>query len=407
MNTENSATKPIGSIKVDNLLINFTTEFQRLWDSGRSQAKPATFWRAAPAPDLLPGYFSLGDLVIPGHDSINSKKVAVVVCEGPKSGESTKVNALSPPIDFEQVWRSAGSTTVADCTIWRPIPPDGYVAMGMVCSDREKPSLNVVRCIREDLVVASTVGNLIWSDKSSGARQDLSAWSICPPIAQKGEIYLSPGTFAGVRGYSKPTTLTTYSLRMNIPLQINPQLQAPVLSGIGQPAQLEKAETTYIAKLPWFTVIDPVLSPIEQLRTTPSYLLERTDQYVLVGSGHNEDAASKTFKWTVHRVQTRQSLTAFALVTSIEFDSEWPINVQAPLINFSGRLDKKFAHADESGGWSAHAATEVFVVVSKNRTVAVYQMQSNYRLLREDRTQVTTELNYTDMSNLHLAEFSS
>lgn len=49
--------RPMESIKVENLLINFTTEFHRIWDNKGSRSKPGGFWRPHPAPDLLPGFF--------------------------------------------------------------------------------------------------------------------------------------------------------------------------------------------------------------------------------------------------------------------------------------------------------------------------------------------------------------
>ncbi|WKV96866.1 hypothetical protein PYV50_25080 [Pseudomonas sp. H22_DOA] len=68
-------------IRVDNLLINFTTEFLSIWDTYGSSAEPASFWRPTPPADVLPGYFPLGDVVHPGRDNINNKKVVAVVCE--------------------------------------------------------------------------------------------------------------------------------------------------------------------------------------------------------------------------------------------------------------------------------------------------------------------------------------
>ena len=41
---------PMEPIMQDNLLINFTTEFHRVWSTNGSKAKPATFWRPTPAP---------------------------------------------------------------------------------------------------------------------------------------------------------------------------------------------------------------------------------------------------------------------------------------------------------------------------------------------------------------------
>ena len=106
MNTDDIAlpARQMESIKLENLLINFTTEFQRIWDSRGSDSKPGSFWRPTPAPDLLPGYFPLGDIVAAGFDNINQNSIAAVVCEGdPQLQDASKGNALSRPDDFEQV----------------------------------------------------------------------------------------------------------------------------------------------------------------------------------------------------------------------------------------------------------------------------------------------------------------
>lgn len=128
----------------DSLLINFTTEFNRVWSSNGSKAKPATFWRPAPAPDALPGYFPLGDMLIPGDANINGEVVAAVVCERDLKGvENARGKALARPIDFELVWKETGAPNVARLSIWRPLAPVGYVALGQVCTtDHCKPSLN-------------------------------------------------------------------------------------------------------------------------------------------------------------------------------------------------------------------------------------------------------------------------
>ena len=419
MNTDDIAlpARQMESIKLENLLINFTTEFQRIWDSRGSDSKPGSFWRPTPDPDLLPGYFPLGDIVAPGFDNINQNCIAAVVCEGdPQLQDASKGNALSRPDDFEQVWRDSGSGARSDLTIWRPIPPDGYVALGMVCSNgRDKPLLNTVRCVRSDLVIASPINHMIWSDKGSGAKEKCSAWAIQPPTAAAGEIYFSPGTFFATHSYKKPTADVAYSLRMQIPLRADTPLVPPSLSGYEIPGPEETATSTQIARLPWFTVLDPGLSPLEQLRTSAFYRFERVDKYVLIGHGHNKNAVGQNFKWTASRAQNVQTLEAFSDLTTIQIRTDWPYNVTSPQslswllsssIRFSARLSTDFTHAEPSSiSWSASESVEVITKVPTLKFVAVYQIQSDYRLLREDGTQVATDISYTDTDSLYLSEY--
>ncbi|HCS43758.1 MAG TPA: hypothetical protein DIW52_13165 [Pseudomonas sp.] len=420
MNTDDIAlpARQMESIKLENLLINFTTEFQRIWDSRGSDSKPGSFWRPTPAPDLLPGYFPLGDVVGPGFDNINQNSIVAVVCEGdPQIQDASKGKALSPPDDFEQVWRDSGSGAKSDLTIWRPIPPHGYVALGMVCSNgRDKPLLNTVRCVRSDLVVASPISRMIWSDEGSGAKEKFSAWAIQPPTAAAGEIYFSSGTFIATRSYKRPTTnVVAYSLRMQIPLRADPPLVPPALSGYELPESDETAKSTQIARLPWFTILDPGLSPLEQLRTSAFYRLERVDQYVRIGHGHNKSTVGQNFKWTASRAQRVETLEAFSDLTSIKIRTDWPFNVTnlqtlswllSSPVQFSARLSKDFTHTEISSiSWSASAAVEIITIVPKHKFVAVYQIQSDYRLLREDGTQVAIDISYTDTDSLYLTEY--
>lgn len=421
MQTSENATLPTGQrapIKLGNLLINFTTEFHRIWDSKGSSSKPGSFWRPTPAPDTLPGYFPLGDFATPGFDNINGNTIVAVVCEGSaEDSDPLKGKALSAPEDFERVWKDSSSGADADCTIWRPIPPAGYVALGMVCSNgRDKPLPNTVRCVREDLVVASSVSNRIWSDSGSGAKQDFSAWAIEPPSAEAGEIYFSPGTFISVNSHSRPAANTiVYSLRMQIPLQVSSSPALPALSGHELPGTEEMATITQTAGLPWFAVIDPNLTPLEQFQTSRFYRLERSDRYVLVGHGHNTGTAGRTFKWTAPRVQRTESLEGLTDATTLRVASEWPLYVSNPMnlhvllsssLRFSAKLSKAFTHTETSHiGWTTSAAVEVITRIAKKTSLAVYVIESDYRLLREDGSQVANNVLYTDIDSLYLTEY--
>jgi hypothetical protein len=394
------AARPTDPMKHDNLLINFTMDFRRIWDTSGTNTTPAAFWRPTPAPDLLPGYFPLGDVIASGFDNINEIRMVPVVSEGESSNGQEP--ALQAPIDFEQVWSDARPGATATRSIWRPIAPSGYVALGQLCSNgQDKPLTSDIRCVRKDLAIRSFIDDLIWNDKGSRATQYFSAYNFYPPVAMPGEINCLPGTFIGVGTHARPAAhINAYSLRIPIPLEIKSPPQVPVLSD-QQPMLFEPGKVTQIAKLPWFVVRDPNLTPLKQLRTSPFYFLERTDQYVLVGYGKNESAVSQTFRWTARRPQRSGHLGVFARISSIVIHIQWPIGI--PTL-FSARLNKSFAHA-ESDGWAGPADVEVACIIGKNKAVAAYELQSTYSLWRENRTQVPCELYYIDGNSLHLTEY--
>jgi len=373
------------SIKLGNLLISFTTEFHRIWESKGLRSSPAGFWRPTPAPDALPGYFPLGDIAINSYNNINGEIIAAVVCENDAPGIDTSGGkALSRPDDFELVWKHSSSSTSSRTSIWRPIAPTGYVALGLVCSnDHIKPSHNAVRCVREDLVIAARIGNSIWNDKGSGATQNFSAWSIEPPTAEAGEIYFAPGTFVGVQSHTKPSThIAAYALRMQIPVQINPAPAAPVLTRHSVPSDAGIAKSTQTVRLPWFAVRD-FTTPGEQLRKSPFYLMKRTDQYLLVGFDHNDTEKRKTLKWSAPRAQNATAMQIFNRLTSIEIEKAWPATALSDVrvTRFSARLHKQFTHTEElASGWQESRPPLIFAMAAKKTSVAVFQLHSYYEL---------------------------
>lgn len=394
-------------IRVDNLLIDFTTEYRSIWDTYGSDSVQASFWRPTPAPDVLPGYFPLGDVAVLGRQNIDDRKIVAVVCEATTQGtDPDKGKALAAPVDYELIWNDLGSGATKSGSIWRPIPPEGYVALGSVCSSHyEKPSRNAVRCVRADLVSASAACVPIWNDKGSGAVKSVSTWSAVPPAAASGEIHLAPGIFIGSSGHSLPENFLVYSLRMHIPLQINPKPTAPVLLGEMPTPLNEPDQPTFIARLPWFAVKDPLFTPLEQRQHSPSYQLERTDQYILIGHGHNTRQESTTFRWSAQRAQGTRGQWAFSRITSVEFGAQWTSQQPDPFL-FSARLNSDLAQCEiPAREWLDTSPIDVVAVVDGNKAVAVYLIQSDYRLVRSDGTSVVYT-HFIDGRSLHISQYT-
>lgn len=196
-------------LEAKDLRISFTVNYTFIWsDRGSGARKNGAFWRP-----LLKDYYSLGDHCVGHYGAVNEIAPMVYDVNGSLG------SALRKPTNYTQVWTDKGSGADLMGAMWRPIPPNGYVAMGLVCTERwNKPSLDVVRCIRKDLVIAAHVGDLIWNDRSSGADQDFSAWKIRAPNSTASEIYLAPETFIGRASYYEQPTGDAYALRLP-PLQ--------------------------------------------------------------------------------------------------------------------------------------------------------------------------------------------
>ncbi|KAK3283371.1 hypothetical protein CYMTET_8930, partial [Cymbomonas tetramitiformis] len=104
-----------------------------LYTSGMS------LWR----PPVPYGYALLGDAAMRGYDPPSYVLAVRDVQDG----------ALSLPRDFELIWHNGIGGQPGHCAFWRPMPTPGYVALGCVASRGvHKPPLDIVRCVRQDMV---------------------------------------------------------------------------------------------------------------------------------------------------------------------------------------------------------------------------------------------------------------
>ncbi len=390
-------------LQFKDLLISFTCEFLPLWnDKGSGAHNAVSLWRPSTSADALGQFFPLGDIATGNYRNINQRKIVAVV------SDANKVNgtALRSPTDYQLVWRDAGSGARTDFSIWQPLAPEGYVAMGQVCGvGYEKPSRNAARCVRSDLVVDAPTGELIWSDYGSGASRDFSAWSITAPQASPGEINLVPGTFIGSAGYTKPT-LPAYALRLALSTLLNETAPPPPLTGFESPTAAPTPAEPQVCHLPWFCVRDPELSPLEQLETSPTYRLERTDRHLAAGFGHNTTATSQPHAWTALKGEVGNHSIALAHTSGVSLWSSWPANTRPVDLKFSANLDPAFTHTQRSAkGWSYSSPLEIITYVPAQKAVAAYLIQSEYRLLRQDGGQVSSTITYTNGDLVYMSEF--
>lgn len=390
-------------LQFKDLLISFTCEFLPLWnDKGSGAHRAISLWRPSTAADALSQFFPLGDIANGSYYNINQRKIVAVV------SDANKVNgtALRSPDDYELLWRDTGSGARADFSLWRPLAPEGYVAMGMVGGvGYEKPSRNAIRCVRADLVASAQPGAMIWSDKGSGAPNDFSAWTIMPPYASPGEMHLAPGTFVGTASYTKPT-LPTYSLRLALTAQLHEPLPPPALTGYESPAEDTRVPVPQVCELPWFSVKDPELTPIEQLQTSPTYRLERSDRHLLAGFGHNGTTTSQPFMWTATKGESDGHSRALASTYCVDLCHEWPPRYRLFELEFSAHLEQSFTHTQRSAkGWDHPSPLEIITYIPAKKAVAAYLVQSEYRLLRQDGSQVSTTVTYTNGDHAYMSEF--
>lgn len=172
-----------------------TASFSARWnDKGSGASRDGGFWHPNPQGDMKP----LGSVGVPNYSDINGNNTARLY--GPGSGANAAGLApVASPIGYNQIWKDEKSGADKDGSFWRPIPPNGYVALGDVArlGWSPAPSVSEIWCVREDLVKQGSFGSYsIWDDKKSGAKYDVSIWEVRPATLVAADSETADGEIA-------------------------------------------------------------------------------------------------------------------------------------------------------------------------------------------------------------------
>lgn len=188
---------PVGAIaqthQTSEIEIDFVLAYDEIWnDRGSGAARDVSFWRPTPAT----GWYRVGHHVKLGHGFPTEATMVVKA----KVGDS-----LAKPIDYAGIWNDSGSGADRDVSVWRPVCPNGYQALGDVANgSHAKPSIDEVRCVKASALEQAQPGAEIWNDSDSGADNDFGAWGIRAWALDDSYEYLSRGLFYGANSHSRP-----------------------------------------------------------------------------------------------------------------------------------------------------------------------------------------------------------
>ena len=170
-----AATTPQKNPKVEtpNLIVDFKyseMEPGYIWnDKGSGGDFDVSYWRVK-CPN---GYVRFGDYAQGKWDYPHGVRMLV-------AKENNKV--MKKPNGYKLIYKDKGSGADKDLSIWEPIPPSGYVALGHVAQrGYNKPSTNYVRCVKASLATRSSLAGPIYIDKGTGADMYCSTFIISIP----------------------------------------------------------------------------------------------------------------------------------------------------------------------------------------------------------------------------------
>ena len=165
-----------------------TSLFSPIWQSRRGNT-PITFFQyqgGAPA-----GWLPLGDIAAIGG--------APLVPGVMLFAQGTDPQAFANPVSFVPVMSDAGSRNPQDVVYWRPVPPTGYLAVGICFSNGDMPATSNYWCVSE-AHVQQVSANTAWGDSGQGwdGNGDLLAAAFtnsAPEVAPDETILILPLTY--------------------------------------------------------------------------------------------------------------------------------------------------------------------------------------------------------------------
>lgn len=191
------------------LRVSLTSAYDWVWnDSGSGAHRNVTFWqpKSQGDGDLRP----LGSIGIGDYPDINGRTATLLVGANPNELTSGGKPAVASPTRYTRFWLDEGSGAHHNGSIWMPIPPAGYVSLGHVVTSGwwDQPDVNKIWCLRDDLVTDGNFGaSSFWDDENSGAKIDVSCWSILPDsvgVSGSEDIPILADTFWATKTYSRP-----------------------------------------------------------------------------------------------------------------------------------------------------------------------------------------------------------
>ncbi|XP_076906898.1 hypothetical protein At1g04090-like [Bidens hawaiensis] len=182
-----------GTINLGELEVREINKFEFIWGSDiKNRRKGVNFFKPIGIPN---GFFCLGHYCQPDRTPLHG--FALVARELARPEQP----ALLKPIDYLLIWCPDNWTEEnvhGHGYFWLPTAPDGYKPLGFIVTNKPaKPSLDDIRCVREDLTEVCDPHRIILSTHSKTSNSPFNVWKIRPRNRGVHEKGVSVGTFFG------------------------------------------------------------------------------------------------------------------------------------------------------------------------------------------------------------------
>ena len=366
-------------LETDELLITYAQTFHAPWYCLSDQPPVAFAY-----PVVTDGFRSLGSLCYEG--SYNPDGVHGVMVVKAKPGS----NALAAPVDYTDWW--GADPRWDNCSFWRPIPPTGYRAMGVVqWAGYNKPLLDAVTCVREDLTIMGEAGDFI-AELINGLYYHYF-WKIEPPVSGPHEnAYFSTGTFVSANAYSAPSidpVMNVLNVQLPMLTEAPYQQYVPKLTGYDPPPGETVPVLAREMLVPCTMLNDPQYSSDQMWRITnsPFYRLERQVFYKRLYHNHNQTSVLQHNSYTRRSGVTTQESNEFWSETGISISAEAGINISVFSAGVSTNVSKSLGYSRMTSiSELEEEEYESGIDVLPGKAVAIWQRYNRFVLKRHNGT---------------------
>ncbi|MFJ9371511.1 Vps62-related protein [Nocardia sp. NPDC101769] len=278
------------SQRYGDLELGFTTNFVEQRFNTHLGETTLGFWRPiAPAGWSVLGTYWTGGGAGSEYDP-RGKHGGLIVKDASSAG------LLRPPVDYELIWSYFVYPSYRFASLWRPIPPAGYVALGdYFQGGTDKPPADAMVCVKKthqgrDLVrEGETSRGPLFALNYGGL---VSGWTIVAPPYPNGDLdehlYVPTGLHTAVTGWDRPSpTAVTWVLDLPAVVEEGPDPELPVLHSYDAPPE-QTVVTDRIVTVPYFMVKDTDRDEKWKVDNSPFYKLRRKRHYELILFRDNE-----------------------------------------------------------------------------------------------------------------------
>ncbi len=350
------------------LLITYTDDFVGI-------NNPTRFPLFRPIPPA--GFVTLGSYCVPTHYNPNGREAMMVVKAKPGSDAIAFTDSFVPAIEPE--WG-----------FWMPIPPPGYVAMGMIAGEgTQRP--DSVACIRQDLTIPGTPDDTIICDSRVW---DHGFWKIAQPFADAHPgAYLAPGTFI-VAGLVPPDFHSVANvLNVELPMLAEAPTQSftPFLTSYDTPP-LETVPRMAKAMLVPSSIINDSMHINDvgwQVANSPFYRLERQVFYRRIYFNNNTTSEVQTHSVSIESGIDASLSDRIWNETAVAISAEAGLNIKMFSARVTATVSQKFGYETQTSITELrHTIVTTSINTPPHKAAGAWQQFNRYVLYRHNGTRL-------------------